>query len=128
MHIDISAALSLRLSTLNIPTAWENSTFTPTVNVLYLKEQFLSGETFPFGLSQTDTVGGIYQVTVMSPKGATKGAGINAAQQVLSLYPRGLRLQHGSQKVTIMSASLSPAFDVGDRYAWVVSIRFWAAL
>lgn len=125
-HTEIAGALATRLSTLSLPTAWENGAFTPTSDVLYLREQYLPAETIPFGLSKVDSNGGIYQVTVMAPKGGTKGPAMTTAKTVAELFPRGLRLTYGVQQVTIKSVSQGPAMDIGDRWAVPVSIRWWA--
>lgn len=126
-HANIAAALATRLATLALPTAWENSPFTPPAG-LYLAESFLPGQTQPFAVTGTDTVGGIYQVLAMAPKGGTKGAGYAAAKQVADLFPRGFRLTYGGQTVTIRSTSQLPAIEAGDRWATPVSVEWWAAV
>ena len=121
----IAAALATRLNTLGLPTHWENGpSFTPPAGVAYLKESFMPGEAFPFGVFQADILGGIYQVTVMIPKGATKGGSVAAVDAVLSAFPRGLRLVHDGQSVTVLTSWRSGGFESGDRWAVPISIRF----
>lgn len=120
----IAAALATRLKTLNIPTQWENDrAFTPPTGV-YLREAFLPGEVLPFGLFQADILGGIYQVTVMAPKGSTKGGFVSEVDAVLNAFPRGGRLAHNGQSVTILTTWRSAGFESGDRWAVPVSVRF----
>lgn len=121
----IAAALATRLNTLGLPTHWENGpAFTPPATGAYLREAFLPGEARPFGVFQADILGGIYQVTVMARKGSTKGGAIAEVNAVLSAFPRGLRLIHSGQSVTVLASWRSGGFESGDRWAVPVSIRF----
>jgi hypothetical protein len=119
----ISAALSARLNTLaGYQVQWENSPFTPPSGV-YLAESFLPAATLAVGISNasSDEYSGIYQVSVMAPKGATKGPPRVAADAVLALFPRGLQLTRSGITVTILRASMGPAVIDGDRYAVTLS-------
>lgn len=121
----IAAALATRLNTLGIPTQWENGpAFTPPAGSAYLKESFMPGEALPFGVFQADIVGGIYQVTVMIPKGSTKGGSIAAVEAVMGAFPRGLRLTYDGQTAVILATWKSMGFESGDRFAVPVSVKF----
>lgn len=121
----IAAALATRLNTLNLPTHWENGPpYTPPATTAYLKESFLPGEAMPFGIWQADILGGIYQVTVMAKKGSTKGGSIAEVDAVLGAFPRGVRLAHDGQSVTVLTSWRSGGFESGDRWAVPISIRF----
>lgn len=124
----VAAALATRLATLGLPTQWENSQFTPTANQTYLVEAFLPAATVAVGIASTssDELLGIYQVMVMSPRGATKGPGIAAAEQVLAAFPRGLRITRNGVTVTIQRSYLGPALMQNDRWAIPVSIDYRA--
>lgn len=124
----ISAALSARLATLvGYQVQWENAPFTPPAGV-YLAEAFLPATTLAVGISNasSDEYSGIYQVSVMAPKGATKGPPRVAADAVLALFPRGLQLTRTGITVTILRASMGPALMDGDRYTVPLSIEYRA--
>lgn len=126
IHRKIAAALADKLSTLALPTQYENSKFSPVAGQVYIAEKFLPGDTLAVGLAQTDDYGGIYQVTIMAPKDGGKGAALGTAQSVGNAFPRGLRMIREGVQVTILQTSQGPSFDVGDRYAIPVSVR-WRA-
>ena len=125
----ISAALSARLNTVagGYQVQWENAPFTPPAGV-YLAEAFLPATTLAVGVSSasSDEYSGIYQVTVMAPKGATKGPARAAADAVLAHFPRGLELTRDNIKVTVLRSSMGPALMDGDRYAVPLSIEYRA--
>jgi hypothetical protein len=124
----VAAALSARLATLSLPTQWENSSFTPSASQTYLAEAFLPATTTAVGIASTssDELAGIYQVTVLSPRGGTKGPGRATAEQVIAAFPRGLRLTRSGITVTILRTSMGPALMQGDRWAIPVSIDYRA--
>lgn len=124
----INAALSTRLQALNLPTQWENAPFTPTAGAAYLIETILPAQTVPYTVNgQTEVNEGIYQVTVMAPKGATKGAGLSIVKQVADHFPVGLELSSGGQSVKVQSVSQHRGMADGDRWAIPISIRWFAA-
>lgn len=122
----ISAALATRLSTLGLPTQYENSQYSPVAGVTYLKEDLLPADNTSITLNQSTMHSGIYQVSVYAPKDANKGGGYAIAKQVLEKFERGLRLTYDGLTVTIMSASQSPAFISSDRWVVPVSIIYRA--
>jgi len=122
----IAAALATKLSTLNLPTHWENSSFTPVAGQIYVSESLLQGTTIPIGIAtgSSDELGGIYQVLVYAPMDAGKGAGRAVADTVTAAFQRGARLTYQSVTVTIQSVSQSAAFISGDRFVIPVSIAY----
>lgn len=117
----VAAALAARLSTLGIPTQYENAPFTPTAGQTYLAEAFLPAERQAVGLAKTDAIVGIYQVSVMAPKDGTKGPGYTAAKLVSALFPRGLRIERDGVTVTVMQVSQTSPMPMADR--WMVPVR-----
>jgi hypothetical protein len=126
----IAAALATKLNTLNLPTHWENSSFTPVAGQIYVSESLLQGTTIPIGIAtgSSDELGGIYQVLVYAPMDAGKGAGRAVADTVTAAFQRGTRLTYQSVTVTIQSVSQSAAFISGDRFVIPVSIAYRAFL
>ena len=124
----IAAALATQLDTLNLPTHWENSNFTPPAGQVYLSESLLQGLTIPIGISagSTDELGGIYQVLVYAPMDAGKGGGRDAADTVAGAFQRGARLTYDGFTVTIQSVSQAAAFISGDRWVIPVSVSYRA--
>jgi hypothetical protein len=122
----IAAALATKLNTLNLPTHWENSKFTPVAGQIYVSESLLQGATIPIGIAtgSSDELGGIYQVLVYAPMDAGKGAGRAVADTVAAAFQRGARLTYQSVTVTIQSVSQSAAFISGDRFVIPVSIAY----
>jgi hypothetical protein len=124
----IAAALATQLDTLNLPTHWENSNFTPVAGQIYVSESLLQGRTIPIGIAtgSSDELGGIYQVLVYAPVDAGKGAGRDVADTVAAAFQRGDRFTYSSVTVTIQSVSQSAAFISGDRFVIPVSIAYRA--
>jgi hypothetical protein len=127
-HSKIGAALSSKLATLNLPTAWENSRFKPTAGQVYLAESLIAGNTVAVGVAAqaSDEFGGIYQVLVYSPADAGKGIGRATADTVAGAFVRGARLAYDGLTVTILSTSQAPAFMSGDRWVVPVSVTYRA--
>lgn len=127
-NASIRAALATRLNTLDLPTAWENSNFTPPANAVYVAEALLPNETLSVGVSSasSDNFGGIYQVLVYAPAGAGKGAAVEMAEQIVGAFPKGASLTYSGTTVRILRASQAPALMSGDRYAIPVSIVYRA--
>jgi len=125
-HAIVSAALATVLDTLDVPTAFENADFVPPAGVPYLSESLLPSGTVPLGVSSSssDLFEGIYQVLAHAPAGAGKGAAFALAQQVLDLFPRGLRTTFSGSTVTIRRAEQNAAFKSGDRFVVPVSIYY----
>ena len=127
-NASIRAALATRLNTLGLPTAWENSNFTPPVGQVYVAESLLPNETLSVGVSSTssDNFGGIYQVLVYAPSGMGKGAAVAAAEQVIGAFTKGTLLAYNGVTVCILRASQNPPIYSGDRYVIPVSINYRA--
>lgn len=127
-NASIRAALATRLNTLGIPTAWENSNFTPTAGQVYLTEALLPNETLSIGVSSasSDDFGGIYQVLVNAPAGRGKGAAVAAAEQVVGAFVKGASLTYSGVTVRILRSSQNPALIDGERYVIPVSINYRA--
>lgn len=124
----ISAALATQLNTLDFPTHWENSKFTPAAGQIYLSESLLTGDTIPVGVASaaSDEFGGIYQVLVYAPMDANKGEARLVADQVSAAFERGDRLTYDGVTVTIQRTTQNPAFVSGDRWVIPVSVTYRA--
>lgn len=124
----IRAALATQLNTLGLPTAWENSDFTPLAGQVYLSEALLPNETLSVGVSSrsSDNFGGIYQVLVNAPAGRGKGAAVAAAEQVVAAFAKGASLTYNGLTVRILRSSQNPALMDGNRYVIPVSIVYRA--
>ena len=127
-NASIRAALATQLNTLGIPTAWENSNFTPPTGQVYLTEALLPNETLSIGVSSasSDDFGGIYQVLVNAPAGRGKGAAVAAAEQVVGAFAKGASLTYSGVTVRVLRSSQNPAIIDGERYVIPVSINYRA--
>lgn len=128
INTKISAALATQLNTLNLPTHWENSKFTPTDGQIYLSESLLTGDTIPVGVASTSTdeFGGVYQVLVYAPLDMNKGPARTAADNVATAFQRGTRLTYSGVTVTIQRTTQNPSFISGNRWVIPVSITYRA--
>ena len=127
-NASIRAALATQLNTLGIPTAWENSNFTPPTGQVYLTEALLPNETLSIGVSSasSDDFGGIYQVLVNAPAGRGKGAAVAVAEQVVGAFVKGASLTYSGVTVRVLRSSQNPAIIDGERYVIPVSINYRA--
>jgi hypothetical protein len=124
----ISAALATQLDTLDLPTHWENSKFTPVAGQIYLSESLLTGDTIPVGVASaaSDEFGGVYQVLVYAPMDANKGPARSTADNVAAAFQRGDRLSYDGVTVTIQRTTQNPSFVSGDRWVIPVSVTYRA--
>lgn len=124
----ISAALATQLDTVDLPTHWENSKFTPPAGGIYLSESLLTGDTIPVGVASaaSDEFGGIYQVLVYAPMDGNKGPARAAADDVAAAFQRGDRLTYDDVTVTIQRTTQNAAFTSGDRWVIPVSVTYRA--
>lgn len=126
----INKALSLRLYDLGYPTAYENASFDPDTNTLYLSEAILPARTVEVGMEygSSENFSGIYQVTVHAPREAHKTPAQTAADAILAHFVRGTVVASEGVTARVEKAYASPAFFSGDRYVVPVSIEYRALI
>lgn len=134
-HKIVNAALASRLKTMGLPTHFENAQFTPVSGTLYLSEAYLPADTDSVGVAfdSSREFRGIYQVSVMAPRDAAKGAGLTVAQQVQDHFDRRTFLDASGAKVSMTSPAKVvhcervdqfSALLSGDRWMIPVRVRF----
>ena len=127
-HRKISAALSTHLTTLSglPPVAWENAPFKPVSGALYLRENYLPGDTVAVGMenSSSDDATGIYQVTVVAELDSYKLIAQTMAESITSHFARGTNLNYESQKVMITTVDSNAGSIDGGWYNIPVSITW----
>lgn len=124
----IRAALETRLTSITpaVPTAFENSTFTPTAGVIYQRAKLLPNTPADGQVSSSIYFErGIFQVTVCAPIGGGPGACEARAQIVKDAFKRGTSVAHGGVTVIITNApTVSSAIIDGDRFCIPVSMSY----
>lgn len=130
---NIHTALATRLQAIQSSgspqIAYENQSFTPMANVLYLEEHFMPNLKDQVGIedTSTDDYEGIYQVTVKAPADKLRFTGQEQARLVSAHFPRGAQYTAGGVTVRITRTQVNPGFIDADRYIVPVSI-YWRVL
>ncbi|MEG5786821.1 DUF4128 domain-containing protein [Enterobacter bugandensis] len=95
---DIASALATRLGTWadaeGISVAWENVSFTPPANEMYLAvhDMPVTPRTIDLGL-RCRTYSGVYQINVVAPAGSGRTSVVALADRVAELFPEGQEIE-----------------------------------
>lgn len=95
-----------------LPIAYPDVAFTPPADGKYLAVQFLANAPAWEGLSEGRRDQGLLQVTVVWPKGLGVIRALDAAQDVIAHFPKGLVLS--GVKITGQPYAGSPLLDDAD--------------
>ena len=127
---DISSALDTRLNALsgNIPTAWENTAFIPTKDVLYLRPSLLPAPTIQaaLGVNGIDEYIGIYQIDIFAPAGKGRGEAEIKADSVADHFKRGTDLSSNGKTIRLGNVSRNAGIRSEDRFIISISINYMA--
>ena len=109
-----------------IATAYENVSFTPTINVPYQELYDIPASNDHLFINSSEFEGlGIFQITLRYPRGKGSKDAFNRAELYVSSFPCGLKLTKNGDTVTVLQ---TPQIDVlgvdGDRYVVAVSINY----
>lgn len=120
---DIQAALDTRLNTLSggYDIAWPNIAYDPAAGTTFLRVSFLPGDTeqVSLGASGKDETNAIYQVDVVSPRGAGR---TNIPDAIADHFARGSTLTYNGTTLRVRSVSIGPAINDGAWHFVPVSI------
>lgn len=109
-----------------IATAYENVSFTPTINVPYQQLYDIPSSNNHLFIDNSEFEGlGIFQITLRYPSGKGTKDVSNRAELYVSSFPCGLKLTKNGEIITVLQ---TPQIDVlgvnGDRYSVAVSINY----
>lgn len=110
--------------------AWENVDFTPADEETYLQAFLLPAPTVSGDLKGDHrSYTGIFQISVIVPKGNGAGAGEGVANEIATLFPVNLRLSIASPEFEVMvltPMSIGAAQSEPDKYLLPVSAQYRA--
>lgn len=126
----IRAALETRLAALsNAPDiGWENTEFEPPEDEVSMLAYLLRADTVSrtLGVPEVTMEQGVFQVSVLAPRGAGSGAAEAVAEAVREHFPKGLSLDAGGVSVRIARrGSVTPARQDGAWHRIDVSIPYF---
>lgn len=123
---DISAALDAHCAELLLPTAWENSGFTPTEGVLYIRPTILPASTDQAGCGEggLDEHVGLYQVDIIAPALTGKGEAVIQADIVADKFRRGTSLIYNGVSLILSKASRGAGKRDGAWFVIPVTIQY----
>lgn len=109
-----------------IATAYENVSFTPTINVPYQQLYDIPSSNNHLFIDNSEFEGlGIFQITLRYPSGKGTKDAFNRAELYVLSFPCGLKLTKNGDTITVLQ---TPQIDVlgvdGDRYSVAVSINY----
>lgn len=109
-------------------TAFENTTFTPTVDVPYQRSVLapITPENPTLGDGYFREVG-FYQVVLSYPKGKGVGGITSMAELVQDYFKRGTTLVEGSDKIIVdRTPQISPVYINDNRAEITIRIRYYS--
>lgn len=100
--------------------------FTPDVNETFIEEIVLFGDDNSVGLGDvsSDVQFGIYQLSVNSPIGQTKWAGLQIIDILSAHFVRGLKPSFGGQQAVVTIASVAPMMKSDTHLIFHLSVTF----
>jgi hypothetical protein len=125
MYSSVQAALDSRLSTMvsDIPIAWENTKFNPTVGTAYLRPTLLSSPSDNINLSGLQQNPGIYQIDLFFPVDVGWADMLEKLDQIYNHFKNSI-LTHGGVNVVIQQISRTPTRRDGVWFSTSVNINF----
>lgn len=127
----IRAAFRTKLLTISglPPVAWQNRTFTPPNQAIWLKESLLPATSAltSFGGLGVDGLlqeTGIYQITVYAPVGTETKVADDWASLLAATFKPGVTVSHSGQDVRCESAVIAPPVQETSWFGVPVSIRY----
>ena len=131
--VKIRNALQARLQKVNnaLPTAWEDSKFTPEPDKPWQKVHLLPADpinpTICKGDGDLAYEHGIFQVSLFYPKFSGPNVAAAQAERIRAAFPRGLVISNGGVQVRIeRTPTIGPAYNDGGWYVLPVSIRYYS--
>lgn len=124
----IESALNNQLSTLDIPTAWENKEFSPEEGILWIRPTFMPGQSRPAAIGEnvSERIPGIYQIDVFSPANEGVYDGGQQVDEIMTLFRRGTALSYDSVTVKITRVWRMAAKSEPDWYKIPVIVEWQA--
>lgn len=125
----IQNALDAHLNTnAGISVAWDNEDFAPTTGTPYCIPALLPARTVQadLGSSGRNRHTGIYQVTLVYPKGESRVGVHTKATALMAAFKRGTQLTSGGVTVVLEPPFMGPAFHEGDWYRVPISVPYFA--
>ena len=124
----VTLALNTRLASLTLSpvmvVAWPNVAFTPPA-AGYMEPVAFRNLTQPTGF-RTNTLQGIYQVSVRKPQSQGPTPADNAADSVAAHFPRGLWLELSGVTVRVRNVSVGSAMKDDPYWMVPVSVDWFA--
>lgn len=131
MNYYIHKALDLMLETEiagSVPIAWENTPFTPPQTGAYLQADYLPAQTEDISVQGEAAIyRGIYQVTVITPKGTGAQGAERLARAITAIFKNNRDVPLGSGMPSAFVNGHPSVFDGipdGDGYRIPVSIPY----
>lgn len=127
----IRAALEMALSGISpsLPTAWENTAYTPVVGKPYQRAAILTAGSAAEEIGRTYNRRGVFQISLHYPPGTGPAEADARADLIAATFYRGATFTKDGLTVSIMGAAdpLPPLDDDQGRYVLPVSITFRAS-
>lgn len=125
----ITEALLARLAALTLspalPVAYPDVAFTPPDSGMWIEAAILRAKTATLGISAWEEHAGIFQVTVVAPKGVGAIKTTQVADAIAAWFPRFTRLPNGSVEVGIYEPpAIAHPIDEPPYTRTPVSIRY----
>lgn len=130
MSDPVRAALESRLAALTpaLPTAWENTAYTPTLSVAFQKPTLMrAAPQNPAMGSSFYRETGVFQVMLCYPLNSGSGAADDRAKLIRGWFPRGSSLTAQGITLTVQGTpTIGPGTSDGSFWCVAVSIPYYA--
>jgi len=109
-----------------IPTVYENTSYTPVVGTAYAELRMLPNDKTAYTVSDVDETDGIFRIILRYPANAGAMAAKIKAQDIAEYYTIGSQVEYDGQSAIITGFSRQEGFPETGWYKIIVSIRYRA--
>lgn len=129
-HFKIHAALDSHLNNManKPPVAWDNVTFNPSTDTLWIRPSYLPVSTVQAGLGEQgqDEYLAIYQIDIFAPIGNGKFTAEDMAGKLTAHFGRGLALSYDTLSVRLRNTNQLPAQTEPNWYKITLEINLFS--
>lgn len=111
-----------------LPIAHENIDYAPTAGTPFVQLRVLQNAITPLSYSDSNDTDGVFRVILNYPSGTGAITAKTKADEILSVFKIGARLQYESQTLTITNVYSQPGENSNGWYKIVLTIGYYAVL
>ena len=108
--------------------AHENIDYEPTAGAEFVSIRLLPNDVTPLSYTDSDETDGIFRVILNWPQGEGAIQAKNKADEIISAFKIGTKLEYLGQKVTVTTAYRELGESIDGWYRIIISIGYYAVI